>query len=275
MADTESSARPRGRPPLHKNSQPSSVQALDRALSLLDILAASDGLTLTDLSNLAGMAPSTTHRLLSTLQNRGFVSLDPENSLWTVGLTAFQVGNAFTRNRNFVTMGRPIMRELMERTGETVNLGIEDNGQVVFVSQFESPETMRAFFRAGRRGPIHASGIGKAIMSAWPVERAERVLDKTNLQRFTDNTMTQVSELIADLAEVRSRGWSVDNEEHVLGMRCLAAPIFDEYGEAVAGLSISGPTVRLTDRALAQVGPDVKRSADAITVSIGGIVPHS
>lgn len=266
-------SRPRGRPPGGKSSQSTSVQSLDRALGLLEILAASNGLTLTDLALKAAMAPSTTHRLLSTLQARRFVDLDPETGHWIVGLTAFQTGNAFIRNRNFITMGRSIMRALMEQCGETVNLGIEDDGEIVFISQFESHAPMRAVFRPGRRGPIHASGIGKALMATWPASRVSRTLKIKGLERFTDNTMTDAKQVFDDLANIRSRGWSVDDQEHTLGMRCVASPIYNEYGEAIAGLSISGPTVRLPDHALAKVGPEVKRAADEITASIGGLAP--
>jgi len=269
---SKSVPRPRGRPPSGKASQATSVQALDRALGLLEILASSTGLTLTDVAHRADMAPSTTHRLLSTLQTRRFVDLDSETGLWVVGLTAFQVGNGFIRNRKFVTMGRSIMRALMEDCGETVNLGFEDDGDVVFISQFESLAPMRAFFTPGRRGPIHASGIGKALMATWPAARVRRTIKTKGLKRFTENTMTEPDQVIGDLARIRSRGWSIDDQEHTLGMRCVASTIVNEYGEAIAGLSISGPTVRLPDAALAKVGPKVKSAADDITASIGGVV---
>jgi IclR family acetate operon transcriptional repressor len=239
----------------------------------MEILAASNGLTLTDVAHKAQMAPSTTHRLLTTLQTRRFVDLDPETGRWVVGLTAFQVGNAFIRNRNFITMGRSVMRALMETSGETVNLGIEDDGEVVFISQFESQAPMRAVFRPGRRGPIHASGIGKALMATWPDARVRQTLEEKGQEHFTGNTITDLDVLFSDLEKIRARGWSIDDQEQTIGMRCVASPIYNEYGEAVAGLSISGPSIRLPDLALNAVGPDVKKAADEITKSIGGVGP--
>lgn len=271
MTTKELTARPRGRP---RGSEPGgSVQALDRALSLLELLADADGLTLTELAHKAEMAPSTAHRLLTTLEGRGFADQDREQGTWRIGVGAFRVGSAFLRNRKVVTMGRAVMRGLMEATGETVNLGIADGAEVVFISQFESHAPMRAFFRPGRRGPIHASGLGKAILAARGDEEVRALFRDRKLARFTDNTITRLRAFLAELAKIRQRGWSLDDEEHTLGMRCIAAAVYDEYGEPLAGVSVSGPSVRLPDSRLAALGPAVAEAAAEITESIGGWRP--
>ena len=273
MAVIASSPRPRGRPPTGKSAQTGPVQALDRALGLLEIIADADGLSLSDVAQRAGMAPSTAHRLLSTLQARDFVQLEEERGVWLIGVGAFRVGNAFLRSRKMVTLGRQIMRRLMESCGETVNLGVEDDGEVVFISQAETHAPMRAFFRPGRRGPMHASGIGKALLAAQPDAAVRAILHRKGLSRFTAKTLVEPTALFDDLETIRRRGWSVDDEEHTLGMRCLAAPIYNEHGEAIAGVSVSGPSVRIPDARLGELGPQVKRAADEITESIGGVVP--
>lgn len=267
--------RGRGRPPSGKAAQPSSVQALDRALHILEIMSEADGLTLTEIANQADMAPSTAHRLLMTLQGRGFVQVDDEMGRWVVGVGAFGVGMAFLRGRKLVTTGRAVMHELMEESGETANLGVEDEGEVVFISQVETHEAIRAFFRPGRRGAIHASGIGKALLAAMPDERVRALIKAKGLKGFTANTHTDLDSLLADLAEIRSRGWSLDNEEATLGMRCIASVIYNEYGEAIAGVSISGPTVRITDERLGELGDLVKRASLDITAAIGGVLPRA
>ncbi|WP_282606397.1 HTH-type transcriptional regulator BhcR [Pelagibius sp. Alg239-R121] len=273
MAKATPLSRPRGRPPSGKTTQTSSVQALDRALGLLELLADEEGLTLSELAQRADMAPSTTHRLLSTLQGRHFVDLDEETSQWQIGVKTFQIGSTFARHRKLVTMGRGIMRALMETCEETVNLAIEDEGDVVFISQFESHSPMRAFFRPGHRGAIHASGIGKALMATWEEGAVRKLVRKKQLVGFTDKTHRDAGSLLADLERIRDRGWSVDDEEHTLGMRCIAAPIFNEYGEAIAGVSVSGPTIRIPDDRVDRIGPEVQHAADRITDSIGGIRP--
>jgi IclR family acetate operon transcriptional repressor len=264
----------RGRPRSLKTALAGgSVQALDRGLALLAILAEEDGLTLTDLARKSGFSPSTVHRILLTLESRGFVQNDMERGYWLIGIKTFKIGSAFLRNRRVASMGRLTMRELMQATGETVNLGIEDNGEVVFISQVESHDTLRAFFRAGSRGAMHSSGVGKALLAEFPEHRIRQICGARRLERFTEKTRTDLAELLRELEESRRRGWAIDDEERTLGMRCVAAPIFNEHGEPIAGVSISGPSVRITLRKLDEFGPVVRRAADEITNSIGGHLP--
>lgn len=250
------------------------VQALDRGLAVLEILADEDGLTLSELSRRSGLSASTAHRILLTLESRAYVQHDMERSLWLVGVGAFKTGSAFLRNRRVASMGRATMHALMEASGETVNLGIEDNGEVVFISQVESHDTLRAFFRAGSRGAMHASGVGKALLAEFPEPRVRQICALRRLERFTDHTITDLGRLLRELSEGRRRGWALDDEERSPGMRCVAAAIFNEHAEAVAGVSISGPSVRVTPRKLEDYGPLVRRAADEITLSIGGRLPQ-
>ena len=270
----EHQEKTRGRPgrKAGENAVPSSVQVLDRSLKLLELVAQADGAVLTDLADQSGMAPSTVHRLLTSLAQHGMVSHDAETGAWTIGVKAFEIGTAYLRFRKLGTISRPFLKSLMESSGETANIGIEDQGDVVFISQFESHAPMRAFFRPGRRGPIHASGIGKAILSTWQDSRIETMLKGRTLQHFTDKTRDSLPALLQDMADIRARGFSIDDEEHTLGMRCVAAPIFDEYGEAVAGISVSGPAVRMADAKIDALGPAVRAAAEDLTKAMGGRV---
>ncbi|CEG08432.1 Acetate operon repressor [Afipia felis] len=143
--------RKRGRPRNFNPAKAGSIQALDRGLALLRLISEADGLTLTDLAQRSGLAPSTVHRLLFTLEAHRFAMHDEERGLWLIGVDAFKTGMTFLRNRRLAGMGREVMRQLMEQTGETINLGIEDNGEVVFISQIESHNTLRAFRPASAR----------------------------------------------------------------------------------------------------------------------------
>lgn len=270
MAENREKTRGRpGRKPA-ENAAASSVQVLDRSLKLLELVAEADGAVLTDLADRSAMAPSTVHRLLTSLAQHGMVAHDDETGAWTIGVKAFEIGTAYLRFRKLGTISRPFLKRLMEESGETANIAIEEDGDVVFISQAESHAPMRAFFRPGRRGPIHASGIGKAILSTWADSQIEALLKGRSLQHFTDKTRDTLPKLLTDMTEIRSRGWSIDDEEHTLGMRCVAAPIFDEYGEAVAGISISGPAVRLPDDKVAALGPVVRAAAGELTKAMGG-----
>ncbi len=274
MAGNPIQKRSRGRPRAPSSESTGTVQALDRGLLLLTALARQDQMTLTDLSLQLGLPPSTAHRLLVTLQKHGMAEFDEGTQGWSVGLEAFRIGAAFLRRTNLVAASQESMQALMKETGETANLAIAEGGDVIFVSQVETHNPIRAFFRPGTRTPMHASGIGKALLAAMPRDAVTAILRRSGLQEFTANTLITPEALFADLARTTERGWSVDDEERYLGMRCVAAAIYDADGKPVAGLSVSGPSVRFPDSALAEIGPKVRRLAAEITARIGGQVPE-
>lgn len=242
--------RPRGRTAGPGAEDSGGIRALDRALDILDLIASSSGLTLSEIGQRLDMAPSTVHRVLVTLAARGVAETDPATQAWHVGPTAFRHGSAFMRRSGLVERARPLLRRLMEQTGETANLGILNGDAVLFLSQAETHETIRAFFPPGTRSALHASGIGKALLAHVRPAQLRLMLQGMELQRFTDKTLTEALALEQDLARIRARGYSLDNEERTPGMRCIAAPIFDLSGEAAAGISVSGPTLRMSDARL-------------------------
>jgi IclR family acetate operon transcriptional repressor len=271
MSEIGLQRRPRGRPRTQPaNQQPSTIQALDRGLLLLRTLAKERSLSLTDVALRVGMPPSTAHRVLFTLQRHGLADFQESAQEWSIGIEAFRIGNSYLVRTNLVEVSRNVMRRLMEDTGETANLAVADNGEVVFVSQVETQNPIRAFFSAGMRGQLHASGIGKALLAYRSRREIEQILEKKGLPEFTPNTLNSPEALYCDLETIRARGWSFDNEERYSGMRCVAAPIFNAFGEVIAGISVSGPTARFPDSAIAEMGPKVKRAADEVTDSIGG-----
>ncbi len=266
--------RKRGRPRLARpESTTTKVQALDRGLQILNALARINSGTLSELALQVGMPPSSAHRILSTLQDHGFVEFDDTTQEWAIGIGAFRVGSAYLVRTNLIEAARKAMRKLMLDTGETANLGIEDNGYVVFVSQVETHNPIRAFFRPGTRGHMHASGIGKALLANMTRREVEAILQKTGMPEFTPNTLTSPRQLFTDLEICAKRGWSLDDEERYLGMRCVAAPIYNAFGETVAGISVSGPTVRFSGEIVQKTGPVVRDAAEAVTAMIGGKRP--
>jgi IclR family acetate operon transcriptional repressor len=266
--------RRRGRPrAFNQPAEPNAVQSLDRALRILAIVADADGLSLSEVAERSGLAASTAYRMLTTLANHGMVEFADPEQLWSVGVEAYRIGSAFLRGRKLVDRARSVMQGLMEKTGETANLGVAEDDCVVFVSQVETHQAIRAFFRPGTRSPFHASGIGKAILAHLSADRVELIVVKAGLQSFTDKTLSRRQALAASLTEIKSRGWSVDDEERYLGMRCVAAAIFNEFAEPVAGISISGPTVRVTSDRVGALGLQVREAAAAITRMIGGKPP--
>ncbi|MFV0514791.1 MAG: HTH-type transcriptional regulator BhcR [Jhaorihella sp.] len=271
MADE---SRRKGRPrSLAARPGRATIQAVDRALDVLDALAGAEGLTLSDLAGRLGQSPATMYRVLATLEARRIVEIDPAAQTWHIGAMAFRLGSAFLRRSSLAERSRPVMRELMQATGETSNLGIERDGQVMFIGQVETHESIRAFFAPGTLSPIHASGIGKALLGRYSESRLERFLRGARLERFTAMTIVSPDALRADLARSRARGWALDDEEKAPGMRCVAAAITDIYGEAVAGISVSGPTHRMERARLARIGALVSDAAAEISRGMGAPPP--
>jgi IclR family acetate operon transcriptional repressor len=252
--------------------QVGSVQALERGLNLLAIIAEADGLSLTSVAQRAGIAPSTAHRILNTLKAGGFVHCDDAGG-YLIGVQAFRVGNAFLRNRKLVDVGRSVMRRLLESTGETVNMAIEIESHVVFILQMESHHAIRAFHRPGARGPMHASSLGKAMLAGLADDAISQRLHRTGMPRFTEWTIVDPDALLADIATVRKRGWAVDDQEQSEGMRCVGAAVYNEHGEVLGAISVAGPAVRVTEERLGELGPMVKRAAAEITERVGGKIP--
>ncbi len=257
--ETRKRGRPRGRAAGSEDS--GGVRALDRALDILDVIAGASGLTLSEIAQRLDLAPSTVHRVLVTLAVRGVAESDHATQTWHVGPTAFRHGSAFMRRSGLVERARPVLRRLMEVTGETANLGILDGNAVLFLNQAETHETIRAFFPPGTRSPLHASGIGKALLAHMRSFELRQLMREMQLSRFTPMTLSEPQALLDDLALIRARGYSLDNEERSLGMRCIAAPVFDLAGEAAAGISVSGPLSRMDDGRLEAMSESVIAAA--------------
>lgn len=268
--------RRRGRPAAEGNGSggDSGVRSLSRALSLLeDVAAHAEGVTLGDLAQRAGLAPSTAHRLLKTLESRRFVTQDAERGLWFTGVRAFIVGTGFLRNRDMVGIARPFMYRAMEESGESVNLAILDGTETIYLSQVESRQMMRALAPPGGRAPLHASGVGKAILAGLAPDAAGEKIRSLTFVEYTDKTVRNGVALMDDIARARTSAYAVDDEEHAVGLRCVASPVFNEYEEPVAAISISGPQARIPDERLPELGALIGRIAKAITGAIGGKQP--
>lgn len=242
---------PKNPPPKGAPRPPATVQAVDRALDMLDAIAAAGapGLTLSEVATRAGQPVSTTHRLLSALAARGMAETDPATQVWHIGPQAFRLGAAFLRRGGLVERAGPILRRLMQATSETANLGVRDGDAVLILAQAETPRPIRALFPPGSRLPLAASGMGRAL-TAWDGGDAP------------------------ELAETRNRGFALDREEVEPGMRCVAAPVVDADGRAVAAISISSPTHRVGPEHLNTLGAAVAEAARQLSEAIGGKPPE-
>lgn len=263
--------RARGRPRgWDDKTAQNTIKSLDRAMEVFEFLSEAQGKALSTIAAEMAQSPATVYRILVTLEGRGLVEFDPIEQVWHIGPQAFVIGARFLRRTSLVDRARPVMRKLMEQTGETANLGVEKEGAVLFLSQVETHATIRAFFPPGTLSPMHASGIGKALLAEMDDARLRRTMEGRALEAFTDHTITDFDGLRRDLEAVRMRGYSIDGEEKNLGMRCIAAPVFDVAGEAVAGISVSGPVSRVSLEDIDRMSACVVEAAEALSFAIGG-----
>jgi len=228
------------------------------------------GLTLTELSHRVNLAPSTTHRLLTTLETQRFARLSASDSRWRVGVETFSTGAAFVRARDIAEIARPTLIDLRNQTGETANLFFADLTEVVCMVQLESSHQMRAMFAIGGRLPIHATAAGKVMLAFMREGAATRMIRGNTLDALTDRTITDADQLLREVQDVRHRGYALDNEEHAVGLRCAAAPIFDEFGAIIAAVSVAGPTARLDTAQHQAVAEATFEASRTITTDFGG-----
>jgi IclR family transcriptional regulator, acetate operon repressor len=267
------SKKRRGRTPGPVSDSGTQVQSLARGLAILERLAgAESGVALTDLAQRVGLSPSTTHRLLRTMEKMGFVHQAGDLGLWSIGVKAFIVGSTFVENRDLIAIAHPLLRRLMEQSGETTNLAILDATEAVFLDQVQCHEMMRMLARLGSRAPLHASGVGKALLAAMSEADVAEILHKRGLSRLTVNTIDTPEKLGVALRDIRRLGYAYDDEEHALGLRCLAASVYNEHSEPLAAVSIAGPKSRISDDRVAELGAIVARTARDITDAMGGRV---
>jgi IclR family acetate operon transcriptional repressor len=218
-----------------------SVQSLDRAVELIGHLAALGGeASIAELAHRSGLPSATIHRILRTLLNQGYARQEPSRR-YALGPALIQLGELASRKLG--SWARPILADVVRETGETASLAALDGDEAVFVAQRPSKHSVRMFTDVGSRPPLHATGIGKALLSALPDGGAQEILQRTGLAACTPNTIVDLTHLLDQLTVIRRRGYAVDDGEEELGVRCLAVPV---PGVArLMAISVSGPAARL------------------------------
>ena len=249
------------------------VRSVERALRLLEQLSAGDGANLSQLARETELSISTCHRLLTTLQSHGFVQFERNGSQWMIGHRTLAVGVAFSRVRDLVGIAHNVMSRLARETGELVNLGTMTDNDIVFLHRID-PRRSAASNPAARSAiPAHCSSIGKAILSTLHDDAVREDMAGRPLLPLTERSITHQRQLLADLRHSRDRGFALDDEENTVGLRCVAAPIFDEFRRPKAAVSIAASAGRLNDEQVAIFGRMVAAAASEITAACGGSAP--
>src|SRR4051812_31650179 len=200
-----------------------SVQSVDRALDVLETLARAGGpLGVGELAERTDLPQGTAHRLLQSLQQRGYVRRDASRK-YSVGTAAVRLADA--AQRALARSARPHLAELVALSGETANLAVLEGDDVVYVAQVSSPHTLRMFAEVGRHVPPHSTAVGKALLAALPRERALDILRRAGLPARTPGTITDLEAFADELDRVVDQGWAADEEEQETGVRCVAVPV--------------------------------------------------
>ncbi|MEO6882217.1 MAG: IclR family transcriptional regulator [Mycobacteriaceae bacterium] len=235
----------------------SGVQSVDRALALLEHLADAGGsLRLAELEAATGLPLPTVHRLVRALVHNGYVRQEPSRR-YALGPRLIRLGETAGR-----ALGAWSMRELtglVVAIGETANMAVLEGDGVVYVAQAPSPHSMRMFTEVGRRVMPHCTGVGKALMSQLGDDDVRALLARTGMPERTARTITDPDTMLAELAEVREQGWSVDNSEQEVGVRCVAVPV--PGSPSLTAISVSGPSARITAGSVTRIAPLLQAAA--------------
>lgn len=252
-------------------SEKEAAKAVVKTMCLLETLAQQKDLGVTELATIAGMHKSTVFRFLNSLKELGYVAQDAATERYSLTLKLFELGSSVLSRMELWEQAHPIMEQLAEETRETVHLAVLDNSRLVYLSKIESTQALRVSMmsRIGQSAPIYCTGVGKLLLAHLPPEKAEGILTMEELRRFTANTITDRDKLNGELLRIRQNGYSFDNEEHEVGVRCVAAPVYDNQGDVIAALSISMPSLRLPDGAVPRYRDLVTQAALEISKKLG------
>ena len=250
------------------------VQTIERTSLILDILGQSpQGISIRDLSAKIKLPKGTTHRLLSSLSYFGYVHQDPKTRNYFLGLKLVELGQLLLSQLDLRKEAEPFLRDLAERTKETVHMAFLDRDEIVYVDKVEidhNPSGLRMASRVGLRNPAHSCAMGKVLLSHFPEEEVDRVIEEKGLVKRTENTITDSKQLKEHLKLVRTQGYSIDDEENERGIRCVAAPIYNEVGKAVAAISISALAFRVTKKVIQEtLKKEVMETASKISQRLG------
>ncbi len=250
---------------LPQHSTPA-IQVMERMFTLVDILAArSEAISLKEISEKSGLHPSTAHRILNDLTLGRYVDR-PEAGSYRLGMRLLELGNLVKGRLDVRDAALLPMRELHKLTQQPVNLSMRQGDEIVYVERaFSERSGMQVVRAIGGRAPLHLTSTGKLFLAADDATRVRAYATRTGLAGHTKNSITQLPILERELSKARQYGMARDNEELELGVRCMAAGIYDDQGKLVAGLSISAPTDRLDESWLAKL----EATAAAISSALG------
>jgi DNA-binding IclR family transcriptional regulator len=251
------------------------VPAIKRALSVLETLASSsNGLTLAAIARRLQLPKTSAHAVLLTLERHGYVLRNEQTKRFLFGTALFNVANSALNRLDLRELARPLLTKLMQETRMTVHLAVLGRDQAILVDKVEPPGLLRLATWIGKTMDLHCSGVGKVLLAYLPDDELVRITREHGFPRYNENTITSVRRLREEAAGIRRSGFALEDEEGELGFRCIAAPVFDYRGAAIATISIAGTTRQITPDRVRALADLVKPAASSISKLLG-FVPTS
>lgn len=246
------------------------VKSVSRALWIIEIVSSKkDGLGVTEIARQMDINKSSVYRILSTLVQHGYIEQDEETERYKLGYKFLEMSSKLLESIDLRAEAKPYLRELEKATNEVVHLVVYDQGEVIYIEKLEGTETLRMHSKVGKRAPMHCTAVGKAILAYLPLPVVLDILDRKGMPQHTDQTITDKEVFLNELAAVRQKGYALDLEENEYGIRCIAVPIFDHSGNVIAAVSVSGPTIRMTDERLEQLQAHMRHIGQQISARLG------
>ena len=249
------------------------LTSIDQALNILEVFSEKNAkLGVTEISKILEMSISTVHRTILILKRRGYVEQDSRRGKYKLGLKVFEVGCVFQNQVYLMEVAMPHLEHLASLTNETVNLAILDRNQkeVVYIAKIDSSEVLKTDIRIGTRLLAHCTALGKVLLTSLSKQQIERVFAKEKrFSSYTPSSISNLTELKECLREVKSQGFAVDDEEFKMGVRCLAVPIKNMHGKAIAAISIAGPATRFSLEKIEKLKSTIIKVSNQISDRIG------
>jgi DNA-binding IclR family transcriptional regulator len=244
------------------------VATLGKGLDVLELVAERGPLSVSEAARRLGLNRASAHRFLATLRQWGYLR-QGEDGLYGLSSKLLELGRRAVARPELTRLARPHLLELAGRFQETVNLGVWDHGEVLHIDKIDSPEILRTDQPVGGRAPAYATALGKALLAGLPPSELEAYLDGVELRALTPKTLTTPEVLRREIRRCRRRGWAVDNEELVAGLRCVGAAAADHRGRPVCALSLSAPSIRMTRARMQEMQAEVARAAASLSQALG------
>ncbi|WP_396909715.1 IclR family transcriptional regulator [Mycolicibacterium sp.] len=246
------------------------IQAIERAVAILNAFTAEDHeLGVTELAERLGLHKSTVHRFMVNLDAAGMVERNPRTGRYRLGMRIFELGGLVKQRMNLWDEALPFLESLVRDTGETGHLAVLDGGEAIYIERVEARRALRVPSAIGRGYPAHATNLGKVLLADLEGGRLAEIIQDRGLSAYTPHTIVDPAALELELAQIRERGFAIDNEEYDEGLRCIGAPVRDHSGSVVAALGIGGPVTRVTPARVEELSTLVMAAAAGLSRRLG------